>query len=281
MLLSKNLLFSTLIYQITNDFVWKAQVKHNSFTFNFVKLLYLIFWDARTNLIRFFWNPHHTEQLLWIREQFFVHHNIPKSSGWIPRSNNVMALQVEKNVLGTQAAVSLMVLSKNLLLSTLGSQIAKDFVWKSKVAIHSFTFNFVKLLYLIIWEARTNLIIFFWNLHHIEHLAWISEQFLPITIFKNPQGWFPGQIMLWLCKLKKNILGSQAAVSLTMSNKNLLFSTLAFQITIEFVWKSKAVNPFIQLKFYFLTFFIYLKKSFFHDTWFSINQWISLGHTNW
>jgi len=27
MLLSKNLLFSTLIYQITNDFVWKAQAK--------------------------------------------------------------------------------------------------------------------------------------------------------------------------------------------------------------------------------------------------------------
>jgi len=41
MLLSKNLLFSTLIYQITNDFIWKAQVKHNSFTLNFVTLLYL------------------------------------------------------------------------------------------------------------------------------------------------------------------------------------------------------------------------------------------------
>jgi len=60
-----------------------------------------------------------------------------------------MALQVEKNVLGSKAAVTLMVLSKNLLLSTLGSQITKDFVWKLKAAIQSFTLNFVKLLYLI------------------------------------------------------------------------------------------------------------------------------------
>jgi len=58
--------------------------------------------------------------------------------------------KLEKNIPRTQAAVSLMLLSKNLLFSTLGSQITKDFVWKSKAAIHSFTFNFVKLLHLII-----------------------------------------------------------------------------------------------------------------------------------
>jgi len=59
-------------------------------------------------------------------------HNIPKFSGWIPRSNNGRALQVEKSILGFQAAVSLMLLSKNLLFSSLGSQITVDFVWKSK-----------------------------------------------------------------------------------------------------------------------------------------------------
>jgi len=58
--------------------------------------------------------------------------------------------KLQKNIIGCQAAVTLMLLSKNLLLSTLGSQIKKDFVWKSKAAIHSFTFNYVKLLYLII-----------------------------------------------------------------------------------------------------------------------------------
>jgi len=67
-----------------------------------------------------------------------------------PRSNNGRVLHVEKIILVTQSAVSLMVLSsKNLLLSTLGSQITKDFVWKSKAAIHSFTLNFVRLIYLI------------------------------------------------------------------------------------------------------------------------------------
>jgi len=140
----------------------------HSFTFNFVKLLHLIIWEAKTNLIIFYWNLHHIEQLSWISEQIFVHHNIPRSSGGIPRSNNGRAMQVEKNILGTQAAVSLMLLSKNLLLSTLGSQITKNFVWKSKAVIHSFTFNFVKLLFLIFWDARTNLIIFYWNLHHKE-----------------------------------------------------------------------------------------------------------------
>jgi len=58
--------------------------------------------------------------------------------------------KLKKNVLGTKAAVSLMMLNKNLLYSTQGSQIIKDFVWKSKAAVHSFTLNFVRLLYLII-----------------------------------------------------------------------------------------------------------------------------------
>jgi len=72
--------------------------------------------------------------------------------------------KLEKNILGTQAAVSLMLLSKNLLFSTLGSQITKDFVWKLKAAIQSFTLNFVKLHYLIFEDARTNLIIFIYVL---------------------------------------------------------------------------------------------------------------------
>jgi len=54
--------------------------------------------------------------------------------------------RLKKNILITKAAVSLMMLNKNLLHSTLGSQITKDFVWKSKAAFHSFTLNFVSLL---------------------------------------------------------------------------------------------------------------------------------------
>jgi len=44
----------------------------------------------------------------------------------------VMLFRLKKNILITKAAVSLMMLNKNLLHSTLGSQITKDFVWKSK-----------------------------------------------------------------------------------------------------------------------------------------------------
>jgi len=58
--------------------------------------------------------------------------------------------KLKKNNLGTQAAVSLMLLSKNLLLSTLGSLITKDFIWKPHSRYHSFTLDFVKLLYFII-----------------------------------------------------------------------------------------------------------------------------------
>jgi len=52
-------------------------------------------------------------------------------------------------------------------------------------------------------------------------------------------------MMAGLCKLKKNILGTQAAVSLMVLSKNLLFSTLGSQITKDFVWKSKDGNPLI------------------------------------
>jgi len=48
--------------------------------------------------------------------------------------NNFLSIRI---FLGAHAAVFLMVLSKNLLLTTLGSQITKDFVWKSKTDIHS------------------------------------------------------------------------------------------------------------------------------------------------
>jgi len=58
--------------------------------------------------------------------------------------------RVEKNIPGLQAEVSLMLLSKNLLLITVGFQITNDFVWKAQAKYHSFTLNFVKLLYLII-----------------------------------------------------------------------------------------------------------------------------------
>jgi len=53
---------------------------------------------------------------------------IPRSSGRTPRSNNGRALQVEKNIPGLQAKVSLMMLNKNLLFSTLGFLITNDFV---------------------------------------------------------------------------------------------------------------------------------------------------------
>jgi len=150
----------------------------HSIMLNFVKLLYLIFWDARTNLIRFYWNLHRIEHLTWISKQFFVHHNIPKSSEWIPRSNNGRALQVEKKCPRDSGCSVPDGVKQKSFLSTLGSQITKDFVWKSKAAIHSFTFNFVKLLYLITWDARANLIRFYWNLHHLVHLVqhtWFSN----------------------------------------------------------------------------------------------------------
>jgi len=51
--------------------------------------------------------------------------------------------------------------------------------------------------------------------------------------------------MAGLCKVAKNIPGLQAAVSLMLLRKNLLFSTLGFQITKDFVWKSKDENPFL------------------------------------
>jgi len=43
-----------------------------------------------------------------------------------------------------------------------------------------------------------------------------------------------------LCRLTKTIPGLLAAVSLMLLSKNLLFSTLIFQITNGFVWKALA-----------------------------------------
>jgi len=173
MVLSKNLLFSTLGSQITMDFVWKLKAAIHSFTLNFVKLLYPIIWEARTNLIRFYWNLHHIEHLTWISEQFFVHHNFPRSSGWIKRSNNGRALHVEKNIPGLQAEVSLMMLSKNLLFNTLGFQITNDFVRKSNAGNLLIYLNFCQATLNHNIYARANLIRFYWNLHHLVHLTWI------------------------------------------------------------------------------------------------------------
>jgi len=47
--------------------------------------------------------------------------------------------RLKKNIPRFQAVVSLMLLSKNLLFSTLGSQITNDFVWKSKAG-HPFIY---------------------------------------------------------------------------------------------------------------------------------------------
>jgi len=47
-------------------------------------------------------------------------------------SNNGRAIRVEKNISGCQDAVSMMMLSKKLRFSTLGSQILNYFVWKLK-----------------------------------------------------------------------------------------------------------------------------------------------------
>jgi len=142
-------------------------------------------------------------------------------------------MQVEKNILGTQAAVSLMLLGKNLLLSTLGSQITKDFVWKSKAAIHSFTFNFAKLLYLILWEARANLIIFYRNLHHMKHLSWISQQFFVHHNISRSSGWIRRSNNCSAMQVEKNILGTQAAVSLMVLSKNLFFMKLCSCIKVS------------------------------------------------
>jgi len=167
MLLSKNLLFSTLGSQITKDFVLKAQVKHTSFTLNFVTLLYLIIWDAMTNLIIFYRNLHHIEYLTWISEQFFVHHNNPRSSGWIPRSNNGRALQVaKKHPRDSVCSVPDVVKQKSAFKHNWFSN-NKGFC----LEIHSIMLNYVKLLYLIFWDARINLIIFCRNLNHREQLT--------------------------------------------------------------------------------------------------------------
>jgi len=70
-------------------------------------------------------------------------------------------------------------------------------------------------------------------------LILLVNNFLSIRIFQDPQGGSRGQIRAGLCKLKKNILGAQAAVFLMVLSKNLLLTTLGSQITKDFVWKSK------------------------------------------
>jgi len=50
-------------------------------------------------------------------------------------------------------------------------------------------------------------------------------------------------------QIEKNITKFQAAVSLIMWSKNLLFSLLSYQISNDFVSKSKAGNPLIHLNF--------------------------------
>jgi len=141
----------------------------------------------------------------------------------------------KKNISGFQDVLCLMLLSKNLLFNTLGSQ------RKSKDGIHLFTINFVKLLYLIIWDARTNLIRFFWNLHHLYSTSYMN--FLAFifhhnskTLRMDPQCNSGRGMGGW----KKISPGFQAAVSLVLFSKNLLFKTLVPQITNDFVWKSKA-----------------------------------------
>jgi len=57
---------------------------------------------------------------------------------------------------------------------------------------------------------------------------------------KDPPGGPRGQIMEGLSRLTKTIARLQAAVSLMILNKNLLFSTLIFQITNDFGWKAQA-----------------------------------------
>jgi len=47
----------------------------HSFTLNFVKKLFLIFWPSTTNLIKFYWFLLHVILLTQNIRQFFVHHN--------------------------------------------------------------------------------------------------------------------------------------------------------------------------------------------------------------
>jgi len=90
--------------------------------------------------------------------------HIPRSSGWIPRSYNGRAMQVEKKYpRNSGCSVPDVVKQKCAFKHTWFSNNKGFYVWKSQAAIQSFTFNFVKLLYLIIWEARTNLKMFYCN----------------------------------------------------------------------------------------------------------------------
>jgi len=70
-------------------------------------------------------------------------------------------------------------------------------------------------------------------------------QFDQILLQSAPCGtpyinWTPSQIMEELCRLTKTIPELQAAISLMMLNKNLLFITIGSLTTIDFVWKTQA-----------------------------------------
>jgi len=116
---------------------------------------------------------------------------VPRTyQGWpcSPKMGLIIGRQswLEKHIPSKDAA-PLMLLSRNLLFSTLGFQITNDFVWKSQTGKAAHSSKFVKLLYLIIWDARTNLIRFYWNLHYLFPQHELSSNFLPITI-PRPQG---------------------------------------------------------------------------------------------
>jgi len=83
----------------------------------------------------------------------------------------------------------------------------------TNLVVHSFTFNFVKLLNLIVWDS--------------EHKAFCN--FLSNTI-SRPSGWAPrSKTGRWRYRLKRNILGFQGAVSLMFLSKTLLFMTFNYQ----------------------------------------------------
>jgi len=86
--------------------------------------------DARTNLTRFYRNLHHLFLLRWLIKQSFVHYN--SNTLRVDPEIKILAglLQVEKNIIGFKDEVYLMLLSKNLLFLTLGSQ---TIMYKSKL----------------------------------------------------------------------------------------------------------------------------------------------------
>jgi len=119
MLLSKKPLFSTLGFQITKDFVWESKAGGTS-TLNCVWQLYLITWNERTNLIRFYWNLNHlVPNMKYLANFYPVQFQDPQGG---PR-DQIMEGQcrLKKTIKGFQSAVFLMFICKNKLFMTLGS----------------------------------------------------------------------------------------------------------------------------------------------------------------